>query len=238
MFSISVISVVDDGARTCFWTDRWLHGQSIKELAPTLIKSVPKRALNCRTVRDAVHDLRWVRDIQGALSAQALFEYFLLLDILDGFQLSPECRISTAGHHLHQVPSHQNQHTNIFFVGSIHFEPAKRVWKSWAPPRCKFLIWLALLNRCWTADRLAHRGLDHPDHCPLCDQEDETIQHILTSCVFAREIWFRVLSLVGLQQLTPSQDDFVFQEWWRLALTRVSEQQQKGFNSSVILVAW
>ena len=89
MFSISVISVVDDGARTCFWTDRWLHGQSIKELAPTLIKSVPKRALNCRTVRDAVHDLRWVRDIQGALSAQALFEYFLLLDILDGFQLSP-----------------------------------------------------------------------------------------------------------------------------------------------------
>ena len=72
-----------------FWTDRWLHSQSIKELAPTLIKSVPKRALNCRTVRDAVHDLRWVRDIQGALSAQALFEYFLLWDILDGFQLSP-----------------------------------------------------------------------------------------------------------------------------------------------------
>ena len=125
----------------------------------------------------------------------------------------------------------------FFFVGSIHFEPAKRVWKSWAPPRCKFFIWLASLNRCWTADRLARRGLDHPDH-PLCDQEDETIQHILTSCVFAREIWFRVLSLVGLQQLTPSQDDLVFQEWWRLALTRVSEQQQKGFNSSVILVAW
>ena len=126
----------------------------------------------------------------------------------------------------------------FFFVGSIHFEPAKRVWKSWAPPRCKFFIWLASLNRCWTADRLARRGLDHPDHCPLCDQEDETIQHILTSCVFAREIWFRVLSLVGLQQLTPSQDDLVFQEWWRLALTRVSEQQQKGFNSLVILVAW
>ena len=97
-----------------------------------------------------------------------------------------------------------------------------------------FFIWLASLNQCWTTDRLARRGLDHPDHCPLCDQEDETIQHILTSCVFAREIWFRVLSLVGLQQLTPSQDDLVFQEWWRLALTRVLEQQQKGFNSLVV----
>ena len=115
----------------------------------------------------------------------------------------------------------------------------ERSWLSEsAPPRCKFFIWLASLNQCWTTDRLARRGLDHPDHCPLCDQEDETIQHILTSCVFAREIWFRVLSLVGLQQLTPSQDDLVFQEWWRLALTRVLEQQQKGFNSSVILVAW
>ena len=114
----------------------------------------------------------------------------------------------------------------------------ERSWLSEsAPPRCKFFIWLASLNQCWTTDRLARRGLDHPDHCPLCDQEDETIQHILTSCVFAREIWFRVLSLVGLQ-LTPSQDDLVFQEWWRLALTRVLEQQQKGFNSSVILVAW
>ena len=115
----------------------------------------------------------------------------------------------------------------------------ERSWLSEsAPPRCKFFIWLASLNQCWTTDRLARRGLDHPDHCPLCDQEDETIQHILTSCVFAREIWFRVLSLVGLQQLTPSQDDLVFQEWWRLALTRVLEQQQKGFNSLVILVAW
>ena len=46
----------------------------------------------------------------------------------------------------------------FFFVGSIHFEPAKRVWKSWAPPRCKFFIWLASLNRCWTTDRLARRG--------------------------------------------------------------------------------
>jgi hypothetical protein len=38
----------------------------------------------------------------------------------------------------------------------------------------KFFIWLALKGRIWTADRLAKRGLQHPDACPLCDQAQET----------------------------------------------------------------
>jgi hypothetical protein len=72
------------------------------------------------------------------------------------------------------------------FQGSIGFEPAERVWKSWAPRKCKFFIWLVEHDRCWTADRLARRGLDHPDCLPLCDQDDESINHLLVSCVFSR----------------------------------------------------
>jgi hypothetical protein len=87
-------------------------------------------------------------------------------------------------------------------------------WKSWAHPRCKFFIWLVSLNRCWIADRLARRGLDHLESCPLCDQREETVQHILISCVFVKDIWFRVLSKVGLQSLSPGTADLVFQEWW------------------------
>jgi len=34
-------------------------------------------------------------------------------------------------------------------------------------------LWLMAHNRCWTADRLARRGLPHPEECPLCEQEDE-----------------------------------------------------------------
>jgi hypothetical protein len=57
------------------------------------------------------------------------------------------------------------------------------VWKSWAPPKCKFFIWLAINNKCWTADMLKKRGLDFPECCVLCDQEEETVQHIISSCV-------------------------------------------------------
>lgn len=125
-----------------------------------------------------------------------------------------------------------------FLAGSTLFELTERIWKSWAPPRCKFFVWLTSLNRCWTADTLARRGLDHQESCPLCDQQEETVQHILVSCVFARDIWFQVLSKVGLQFLSPGTADVVFQECWREAESKVPKIQKKGFNSIVILVAW
>jgi hypothetical protein len=65
-----------------------------------------------------------------------------------------------------------------------------------------------------TVDRLTRRGLDHPHKCPLSDQEEDTSQHLLLSCVFAQVIWFTMLSSIGLPQLSPTQIDEVFQEWW------------------------
>jgi hypothetical protein len=66
---------------------------------------------------------------------------------------------------------------NAYFIVSILFAPWKRIWKSWAPQHCKFFIWPAINNRCWTVDRLAKTGLPHPPSCPLCDQAGESIQH-------------------------------------------------------------
>jgi hypothetical protein len=44
------------------------------------------------------------------------------------------------------------------------------------------------LERCWTAERLAHRGLPHHAVCPLCDQAIKSIQHLLVECTFTRQI--------------------------------------------------
>ena len=55
-----------------------------------------------------------------------------------------------------------------------------------APPRVKFFHWLANLERCWTADRLARRGLPHPARCLLCDQAPESIHHLFLACPFSK----------------------------------------------------
>ena len=99
-------------------------------------------------------------------------------------------------------------------------------------------MWLVAHNRCWTADRLAKNGLAHPEKCPLCDQEEETINHLLLSCVFARQTWFEILLGLGLQVLSPQLEDPSFEEWWHKVSSKVSGQVQKGLNSTIILVAW
>jgi hypothetical protein len=50
LFSASVCSIVGDGSTTLFWSDRWLHGQCISDLAPSLVSRVPKRIKRRRLV--------------------------------------------------------------------------------------------------------------------------------------------------------------------------------------------
>ena len=98
-------------------------------------------------------------------------------------------------------------------------------------------MWLVAHNRCWTADRLAKRGLAHLEKFTLCDQEGETINHLLLSCVFVRLTRFEILQGFGLQVLAPKLEDS-FEDWWHKVNDKVSGQVQKGLNSLIILMAW
>jgi hypothetical protein len=55
-----------------------------------------------------------------------------------------------------------------FFLGQGSIPGAKELCKMAAPPRCKFFIWLALLGRCWTSDRLHRHQLQNNDLRALC----------------------------------------------------------------------
>jgi hypothetical protein len=77
-------------------------------------------------------------------------------------------------------------------------------------------MWLVAHNRCWSAGRLARRGLQHHECCILCDQEEETIDKLMLACIFA-QIWFSLLCLVSLQSLCPQPNETSF-EWWANAV--------------------
>jgi len=50
-----------------FWTDRWLHGRCIADIAPHLFALIPKRRANKRTVLEGHTNQTWILDLQGAL---------------------------------------------------------------------------------------------------------------------------------------------------------------------------
>jgi hypothetical protein len=55
-FKASIAVTVGNGESTLFWSERWLNGQGIKELAPDLLAVVPTRHHKSRTVRSALAD--------------------------------------------------------------------------------------------------------------------------------------------------------------------------------------
>jgi hypothetical protein len=202
-FSMAVTFEVGDGCTTLFWKDRWLHGHCIADLAPHLLALVPARIVNKRSVSKAVTDFRWAQDLHGVLSASVLCDILLWVDLLADVTLQQDqsdrhvwC-LSASGKY-----SAKSAY-DASFQGFISFDSYDRNWKSWAPPKCPFFLWLVAHNRCWTADRLERRNLPHPSLCLLCDQEKESINHLLLQCVFARQFWYCLLQRVGLATLTP-----------------------------------
>jgi hypothetical protein len=183
-------------------------GNSLAEVAPSVLDVVPPRIKKIRLVADALSDQKCIMDIQGNLSMVGLYEFFQLWDALQEVTLS-----NHQDQHIWHLSNTRNYSTSsayqAFFQGSVTFEPWRRIWKTWASTKCKIFIWLEARNRCWTADRLAKKGLPHPSRCVFCDQGQEDIQHILT-CVMAREFWFKVLSRFGLSDRIPKQSEKVF----------------------------
>jgi hypothetical protein len=132
LFAGSVVMVVGSGANTLFWTDRWIQGQSIAFLAPSLVAAVPRRTVAKCSVQEALSNFQWVHDIQGQLSVQVLREYLWLWEFLDGFQLSlVTSDLHSWVHTASGVYSKSAYHA--LFMGSVQFEPSDRIWHSWAP---------------------------------------------------------------------------------------------------------
>jgi hypothetical protein len=116
------------------------------------------------------------------------------------------------------------------------FKPWRGLWKSWAPFKCKTFLWLVIRNKCWRVDHLASKVLPHLEHC---DQEDETAQHILTTCVFVWQFWHNQLAPAGLDRMVLRVNEiYLYVYWWRKASRPTDKAKWKGFNSVVTLRAW
>lgn len=72
----------------------------------------------------------------------------------------------------------------------------------------------------------------------LCKQEDETIAHILASCVFSRTVWSLLFRRYRLPDVSPSPDDKDFFDCWMRVVALSPEQVKQGLNLVITLGAW
>lgn len=96
-----------------------------------------------------------MKDIRGALTVQVLLEYLKIWELVDGVILQPYVSDQFIWNMSQSGMYTCRSAYKAFFLGTVRFSPWKRVWKSRPPLWCKIFIWLAINNRCWTADRLS-----------------------------------------------------------------------------------
>jgi hypothetical protein len=111
------------------------------------------------------------------------------------------------------------------------------VWKTWAPPKVKFFHWLASMDRCWTAERLARHGLPHHQRCLLCDQATESMHHLMLECPFTRQTWHEVLAWLRMTARPPDGEPSLI-DWWHHARQDTPAPLRKGLASATLLIPW
>lgn len=111
-----------------------------------------------------------------------------------------------------------------------------------APLRCKFFAWLAIQKTRLDSRQVATQRIivvtpRRPERCVLCDQEEETAQHLLISSVASRQIWFHILSTTSHGGIVPSIS-IQLEEWWTSARAATPRDLKRGFDGLVVLVIW
>jgi len=121
-----------------------------------------------------------------------------------------------------------------FFIGAIHFESWKRLWKAWTPNKCKIFVWLSFIIA--AGQLITYEGDSSPRPLPPLRPrrwDSPTHTHFLCVCPAILVQHSAALEPVRFDSYSTS-----FAEWWRKSWRKVPKQHKKGFNSLVILGAW
>ena len=136
--------------------------------------------VNRRSVQDALRLHAWTNDIAGQLDTDELAQFVRLWDILIEIHLEPGYEDKPIWSWNREGVYTASSAYTMLCMGGIRFQAYAGIWKCWAPLVCKLFMWLAVQYRLWTSDKRARHVLqDQASKCYMCDQEEDTVDHIL-----------------------------------------------------------
>jgi len=187
LYHVVTSCVVGGGASTCFWEDRWLDCGRLKEVFPLLHSHAISSEVSVACVlRDGVR-----AHLMPRLTAGAREELAKLSPLLDDVLLSEEDDRRT---------SPLSGPENVLRAGPIYKMLMKTtgaplcafstfVWQNRAPPRIQFFAWLLVQEKIQCKTNLLLKNIVDDARCELCNQGDETCDHIIFTCPAAADVW-------------------------------------------------
>ena len=81
--------------------------------------------------------------------------------------------------------------------------PCRSIWNPILPPKLGFFAWEASWAKVLTLDQLKRRGIPLANVCFLCEDDEETIDHLLIHCSRAKMLWDLFLAIVDSSWMFP-----------------------------------
>ena len=211
---------VGDGTTLLFWHHPWAGPFALRDkFKPLFDVSTNKRATIAQVHVDVgdwtTWALNWVRPLEPDEVSSLMDLRHLILpvrmrqNIPDVIQWKdgPSSGFDTG-------VLRQNMDSLLF--DDTDLDPSvTKAWCKLAPPRVEFLIWLGLLRKIHTRDRLVRRGVltEAENICPICREAKETDSHLFIHCKKVYPFWASALSIWNIQTALPEDPVSLWKTW-------------------------
>ena len=176
---------IGDGTRASFWQSSWLHGKAPMDVFPDLFKLAWRKN---KTVKEEVHNQNWIRGLWRMQTVTEMANFVKLWDAVQEVQLCDQPDQITWKWTAHGKYTAKSAY-NAQFVGSYSNFQGHSIWKADSEGKHKFFAWLLVQSKILTADKLMSRHWPCNPICPLCNNDQETAEHLVLHCNFARQVW-------------------------------------------------
>ena len=102
--------------------------------------------------------------------------------------------------------------------------PHRMVWNPVVPPKIGVFAWEAAWGKVLTLGQLKCRGMSFANRCFMCEEEEETIDHFLIHCKFAKMLWDLFLSIVGISWVFPQSVLHTLLAWQGAAVGKKTQK--------------
>ncbi|XP_048611918.1 uncharacterized protein LOC125586144 [Brassica napus] len=212
-----------DGTNISFWKDPWTKfGKLINFIGHTGPRLTGPRLTGIHldtSVADVWRDGGWLIHSARSSEMEELITYLTTITLIDA--PSSPFWINN-GRNMRSFSSSNVYNFLLPTTPTVPWRPL--IWIKRDIPKHQTLAWLMLLNRSPTRDRLITWGLQVDPLCLLCNQGNESRDHLFFSCSFSATVWNHFSTSFGITSPSTS--------WSDVAQSLMAHSGTKTSNSS------
>ena len=237
LFAASTVVAIGNGQIAAFWTSSWAHGNTPKNLAPTLFKKAKRKKI---TVSQALKGNKWISHIRPILTEEEIKEYVLLWEEIQSIQLDNSREDTITWRWTSDGEYTAKSAYNIQFEGTFSKIGIIPIWKAKAEPKCIFFAWTLLHKKILTANNLLKRNWPHDPYYVSCVPPNQRHPRICARIAFsqAKYIWSCLKMWYGLSTLDTIATRGSLHNYWKKCQKKIEIVNRRRFDGLIIYFWW